>query len=907
MPTLTYIQKKRVFSDEECFNLLLGYATYDPQTKLFVNHDTSIWAMFEFEPRNIVNISDSDAIELNKSMQGIIDSLWDDVAMQISVITTFDVDETVFKNLTQYPLNNPAGWVAKKWARMILRAANNDRYVARPRKIRYLIGFRYDPPWKTRNFFKKLLSDFQRVFSSKQSDTGEMETQYKMYAEKFNNFIEGRVNQLNSAGLVVTRLTGQDLIDILYPILNRGSMKRNKVKKGRTQVYPIPRWDPNDWLSNQISETPVSHPENGLIKKDRFYYKTTSMTKIPRELHPFQILPMMLLNYENILTVTISKEPYEKQVKSLEHLKLLLGLRVRSPFGYNQKLGTQYQGIQEALQDLYEKKCQLVKIGVHQTVICKTKEEAEKAAETSLAAISQMDGARGMIHEISDLGAFINCLPGCYDPMTDGPGWTNYIRSSLAPNLFPVFGNWKGSPNKLFILPTLWGRQLVGFDLYDSQVAPNVLISGVSGAGKSYLLNYLIIHLNRGHFSKSVDGVVEKPAITFIFDKGMQGQPCGFVKIAQLFGGRIYEATPAKAPAMNFLARLGTIPPDFNHEDYKDLLDLCADIILDMAGSVAADRLDRVAVLESLAEAHRLYYEGPRSREFILSDVVNVLRAPRRVDEDPDSAARRHRIANLLFDYYGEGTYSRFFDRPGRLELKERFIVFDLKALSRNQDLQRVFLKVAMLWADTVMNDPKELDTRKILVFDEAHDLIGKTNAQTVETAFRLYRKRKGIVIAASQSGDDFYAGSGGQALVQNSAHKIFLRQDPSKFHETAKLFNLTPQQVGVINQLRTIKGIESQFFLLSDIGQCAFCVPVEPTLYWISTNNGDDNQLFYDVFQKTGNFIETLKILTKIAPFGASPGVQVDLQEEDETVFNEETANSGSAFKKGLKKSDTV
>ncbi|MCS6961633.1 MAG: TraC family protein [Deltaproteobacteria bacterium] len=906
MASISYITKKRLYEDEETFNSLLSWATYDPSTRLFVNHDASLWALFEFEPKVIVNTSDADALELNKTLHGLLDSLWDDVCLQFSVITTFDVDDTVFSNLTQYPLDNPAGLIAKRWARMVLNSASNSAFPARPRKMRYLLGFRYDPPWRVKGFFSRLLQEIKKVFASSSTDTqaSYMEQQYKMHAEKFNNFIEGKINHMTSAGFKLSRLNAQDLINILYPVLNKGSTRKNRIKSGRTYHNPVPKWDPNDWLSNQISETPLHHTDHGIMKKDKRYYKVVSVTKIPRELQPFQILPLMLLNYENILSVTISKEPYEKQVKSLERLDFLLSLRLYSPLGYNQKLGTQYKGIKDALQDLYEKKCQLVKIGIHQTVICQTADEAQKAAEAAVSAISQMDGARGMIHEISDLGAFINCLPGCYDPITDGPGWTNYIRSSLAPNLLPVFGNWKGSSNKLFILPSLWGRELIGFDLYDSQVAPNVLISGVSGAGKSYLLNYLICHLNRGHYSKSLEGPIPKPTITFIFDKGMQGQPCGFVKIAEYFGGRIYEATPAKAPPMNFLARLGSTPADYNHEDYKDLLDLCSDIILDMAGLVSGDRLDRVAVIESLAEAHRLYCESPRPREFILSDVVNVLRAPKKVDEDHQNAERRHRIANLLYDYYGEGTYSRFFDRPGKLELRERFIVFDLKALSRNQDLQRVFLKVAMLWADSVMNDPKELDTRKILVFDEAHDLIGKTSAQTVETAFRLYRKRKGIVIAASQSGDDFYVGGGGQALVQNSAHKIFLRQDPAKFHETAKLFNLSPQQVGVISQLRTIKGIESQFFLLSDIGQSAFCLPVEPTLYWLSTNNGDDNQLFYDVFEKSGrNFYATLKILTQIAPFGANPGVRIEINEDEElSSFNEETQQSHSAFLKGLK-----
>ncbi|MDW8191257.1 MAG: TraC family protein, partial [Pseudobdellovibrionaceae bacterium] len=687
MISLSYLQKKRIYEHEEGFSSLLPYATYDPATRLFINHDSSLWAIFEYEPQIIVNCSDNEAIELNKAMHGLIDSLWDDVALQFSVITTFDVENVIFKNLVQYPVENVAGWIARKWANMLYQSAKTGSYTARPKRLRYILSVRYDPPWRTRNFFARILQQIKEsipFFKKSGIDESTLQGQYKLYAEKFNNFIEGKVTQLVSSGLKLSRLDGQKLINLLYPLLNRGRLKKNTIKKGRTYANPAPKWDPNDWLSNQVSETSAEHPEHGVLKKDGAYYKVVSVTKIPRELYPFQILPLMLSNYENILTVTISKEPYEKQIKGLEHLDFLLSLRLHSPFGYNQKLGTQYQGIKEILQDMYEKKCQLVKVGIHQTLICQTKEEAQKAAETSLAAISQMDGARGMIHDISDLGALINCLPGAYDPITDGPGWTNYIRSSLVANLLPLYGNWKGSENKLFVLPSLWARELVGFDLYDSQVAPNVLISGVSGAGKSYLLNYLIIHLNRGHFSKSIDGPVAKPAITFIFDKGMQGQPCGFVKVCELFRGRIYEATPAKAPPMNFLARLGNTPPDYQHEDYKDLLDLCSDIILDMAGLNNSDRLDRVAVIESLAEAHRLYYEGPKTREFILSDVVNVLRAPKRVEEDQENALRRQRISNLLFDYYGEGTYSRFFDRPGRLELQERFIVFDLKALSRN-------------------------------------------------------------------------------------------------------------------------------------------------------------------------------------------------------------------------------
>jgi hypothetical protein len=683
------------------------------------------------------------------------------------------------------------------------------------------------------------------------------------------------VSKLADLGFRPRSVTGQDLIDLLYPILNRRSTKSGKFRRGRSTSVPRPEYDPSDFLSNQISETHAEHPENGLVKKDGRYFRAVSVVKPPKQCLPLMVTPLQSAPYENIISVTYSKDPQDKQLARLDTLDSTLGMREITGMGRaNQKVQHQISAIRSARSELYSNRCQLVRVGVHQTFFCQTKEEVMRASAEAVATFPQLHGARGMAHEVSDLGVIINSLPGCYDPSTDGAGWTNTLRSSRAVRMLPLWGNWRGSKGSLFVLPSLWNRELVNFDLYDSETAPNVLIAGVSGAGKSYLLCYILITMNRGHYSTLSSGkLVERQPITFVFDKGMVGQPCGFEKVAKLFNGRVYEATPSKAPAMNFLARLGKTEADLTTGDYKDLVDMSADIICDMAteGSRQLDRLDKAAVTESLVEAHRLYRNGPMKRELILSDVVSVLRAPKRINESEDSAQRRQRVAVLVGDYYGNGTYARFFDRPGSLELKERFIVFDLKALSRNPDLQRVFLKIAMLWADEVMNDPKELDSRKILVFDEAHDLIGKTSASTIETAFRLYRKRKGIVIAASQSGEDFYVGNGGQAIVQNSAHKIFLRQDPAKFHYTAQAFNLNEQQSNVILRLRTIKGVESQFFLLSDIGEGALVLPLEPSFYWASTNNGDDNQLFAEVLEQCGgDFALALRQIVAIAPYGA-------------------------------------
>ncbi len=895
------ITRERLFKDESLFNELLPYARYDEEQGLFVHSDASLWMIFELQPLLITSTSDNTAYQTCMGIQELLDSLDSSVSVQFNWIVTFDVEKLLAKSLKEYPVEGIGGWMARRWNQMIKRASNSANIYQRPRKMRLVAAFRYDPPWKKGNILQELKRAISVLINGKVGVSAEMRrAEYLNYATNFKGELDGKSSKLRDLGFSPRKLDGQGLIDLLYPILNRRSIKGGKFRKGSQSGIPVPEFDPQDLLSNQISETPVEHPKNGIIKKDGRVYRTISMVKPPNQAFPLMIAPLQSAPYEHIISVSYSKDPQQAQIKKLDSLDSTLGLREFTSLGRsNQKIQHQIRSIRSAREQLYNNSAQIVRTGIHQTFICQTEDEAVRASSEGLANFPQLNGARGMIHEICDLGVMLHSLPGAYDPNLDGRGWTVTMQSSRAVRMLPLWGNWQGSRGSLFLLPNLWNRELVGFDLFDSNIAPNVLISGVSGAGKSYLLNYILITLNRGHYSTLATGQkVTKPPITFVFDKGMPNQPCGFEKIAKLFGGRIYEATPSKAPAMNFLARLGECPHDNTNEDFKDLVDISSDIIADMASETnrPLSRLQTGDIVAAVLEAHRVYRSGPMKRQFILSDVASVMRAPRRVDEDEASAQRRMEIALLMSEYYGEGTYARFFDRPGALKLKERFIVFDLKGLSRNPDLQRVFLKIAMLWADEVMNDPVELDSRKLLVIDEAHDLIGKTASGVIESAFRLYRKRKGIVIAASQSGEDFYVGAGGQAIVQNSAHKIFLRQDPSKFHFTAKAFNLNEQQSDVILRLRTVKGVESQFYLLSDIGEAALVLPLEPAFYWVSTNNGDDNQLFQSALDEcNGDFAAALERVTLIAPNGASAFAQyrTAVQANAEAAGNKDTSVS--------------
>jgi hypothetical protein len=723
--SITRLTRQRLYQDEAVFNQLLPYVKWDNEHQVFVHGDASLWSMWTLKPVLLTSISDAAAFQTTAGVQELLDSMDCRISVQFSWITTFDIQDILDRCLYDYPLSGVAGWMARRWVRLIKKMSKSEQYERRCKRLRLVVCFRYDPPWKEQSPLDNIADTLKSLFmgpKGPEHDSARVE-EYKRYVEKFKGEVEGKIARLSDLGLRPSMIDGQGIINLLYPLLNRRSTKGGKFKRGRFNSCAVPQYDPDDILSNQISDTMVYHPEDGYILKDGRVYHTISMVKPPKQALPLMTIPIQSLPMESIFTVTYSKDSQDDQMKRLDRLDQTLGLREIGARGRaNQKVLHQIATIRKAREELYSNRSQVVRVGVHHMQITNNIDEARRASSEVLAMFPALNGARAMSHMISDLGVFLNALPGAYDPSTDGPGWTSMITSSRAVRMFPIWGNWSGSENSLFVLPSLWNRELVEFDLFDSNVAPNVIVSGVSGAGKSYLLCYLLITLNRGHYAEKPDGTKEaREPITFIFDKGMPNLPCGFERVAKLFGGRIYQATPARAPAMNFLARLGEMDPDRTNEEFKDLFDICVDIIADMAceKDKTLSRIQRNEIIESLLESHYRYRHGDREREFLLRDVVKVLKEPPRPNETEQHFHMRQELAILMREYYGDGTYARFFDRAGRLELKERFIVFDLKGLSRNPDLQRVFLKVAMIWADEVMNTPHELDTRKLLVFDE--------------------------------------------------------------------------------------------------------------------------------------------------------------------------------------------
>ncbi|MCB0320341.1 MAG: TraC family protein, partial [Bdellovibrionales bacterium] len=336
--SINRLTRERLYRDEAIFNKLLPYVKYDPEFQLFIHSDASLWSMWELSPQWMTSTSDQDAFLLSQQVQEMMDALPCEVSVQWNWITTFEVEHLLRRSVSEYPSGGIAGWMAKRWTRMLRREANNGNFHTRPRRLRLLVSFRNDPAWRTSNPLEKLSRTLRMLIFGKVGVSAQQRTkEYRQYATDFKGLIDGTASKLVDLGFQPRPLDAQGLIDILYPILNRRSTKSGKFRRGRSTAIPTPTYDPNDFLANQISETPAEHPENGLLKKDGRYFRAVSIVKPPKQCLPLMIAPLQSSPYENIISVTFSKDPQEKQLSRLDALDGTLGMREITGMGQKKK------------------------------------------------------------------------------------------------------------------------------------------------------------------------------------------------------------------------------------------------------------------------------------------------------------------------------------------------------------------------------------------------------------------------------------------------------------------------------------------------------------------------------------------------------------------------------------------
>ncbi len=342
----------------------------------------------------------------------------------------------------------------------------------------------------------------------------------------------------------------------------------------------------------------------------------------------------------------------------------------------------------------------------------------------------------------------------------------------------------------------------------------HTLILGATGAGKSFLLNFLLTNLQK-----------YRP-YTVIFDLGG-----GYESLTRLFGG---SYLPVGVEAHSFTINPFSLPPTKEnlHFVYSFVRVLIESSAYEMT---SADERDLYEQIENLYQI-----EPSLRRLFTLRNIVN------------------RRMAEHLHKWVGDGQYGSLFDNPEDNLSLARFQCFDFEGMDKYPQVLEPLLFYILHRANASVHALDLATTFKVFVMDEAWRFFhNPTIKQYVVAALKTWRKKNAAMILATQSGDDLYRSELLPVIVESCATKIFLANAGMDCTAYRERFHLNETEAELIARL-----IPKQQFLIKrpDLAKVVN-LHVDPTGYWLYTNSPYENARRREAFERHG-FNRGLEIL---------------------------------------------
>ncbi len=645
----------------------------------------------------------------------------------------------------------------------------------------------------------------------------------------------------------VRRLSDPELVEVVYRALNPAD---RQVPKVNTQCASFTN---TDWFEG------VRFLDLGGVLK-----AVVTLSELPEATFASLLRPLIALDFPSEIVLNVRVPDQGAKVRKLRVLlKKSLAFQLRKDGSRRRdfRAAALEKDTVETLASAITSSQRIVEIEL--AVIVSTsavarnsaeRQEAEKQlaqrVESTLQAFGQMNGARGYREETALLPTFIAFVPGMHRVRKTNREFT--LLSGQAADFVPIELPWTGTHDgkPAFLSRTREGT-LLHFDPFSSELPNgNILITGKTGSGKSFLIKQLLLQFQ-----------VLNPRIAIV-TKGAD-----YRALVELLGGQYREISLRTNLVKNPWDVPGSVEPD------SAQIAGVASLASHMAGKTGTD--DAVT-LNFLEKAVRMTYER----------LLAIGKTPRFSDlkwtlehypfENAVIEQLAHLVALKLNRWTGEGVYAHLFDRETSSELDktEDVICYDIDGLKESPELQTA---VAFTIARAIDHQIGRKDANRnlrptIAVFDEVWAMLADPvlGAQILN-AFRTARKRYGSIIAASQGIEDFVGTSEsphtvGLAILQNSEAK-FLCAQGGELSRLRDVLHLSEPAVEAVKELRNAPGHFAESYLLlgnRPESSTVLQLTATPFDYWASTSHPLETE-FRQKFAKEQPGISVLEVIYRL------------------------------------------
>src|ERR1700722_16870224 len=333
------------------------------------------------------------------------------------------------------------------------------------------------------------------------------------------------------------------------------------------------------------------------------------------------------------------------------------------------------------------------------------------------------------------------------------------------------------------------------------------MILGRTGAGKSFLLNFLITNLQK------------YAPHTFIFDLGGS-----FESLTQLFGGSYVRVG---LESEGFKINPFSLPPT------KENLDFLALFLKVLIQGQSAGELEAATERELFHQVENLYAVDPALRT--LGVLANTL---------------GHDVASRLSKWTRGGQFGFLFDNAEDPISFSRFQCFDFQRMGRYPELLEPLLFYILHRANSVIADREITSVFKAFFIDEAWVFLKNPAIQRyVVEALKTWRKHNAAMVLSTQSLDELKRSDILDVIIESCATKIFLANPAMDRDLYRRQFHLNENEVELVSGL-----IPKQQFLIKtpELAKVAN-LTVDPKSYWLYTNDPYDNKKRKEAFETHG------------------------------------------------------